>query len=191
MTAEWRRCLLAGVCFGLGGAACGIDVSAGATGEGYQSFAVFAGASGLLVGTLAWWYLVARRPRATWGRGALVGALVGVVAHPVCWYLFTLWNWFEVTTGRQPESVAGPPLGPLTGLLAAFPFSAMSLLLIGWLTTHSPPRSAPAARRWLDGRVAATQDRLELGPAAPRSWSAHVVACSEFQHIGASTSHLE
>jgi len=63
-------------------------------------------------------------------RGALAGALTGLLAHPVAWYLAIVLNYLR---GRA-SFPGNRPIGPIEGLGASFVFAFFGLLLTGWLT---------------------------------------------------------
>lgn len=69
---------------------------------------------GLLVGLPAWWRFVAKPNTITLRRGVVVGALSGLVAHPLLWLCIL------------------PSLG--FGLILVLPVSALSLIFVGWIT---------------------------------------------------------
>jgi hypothetical protein len=102
---------------------------------------------GLTLGAL--WWATRRRPRVR--TGVAVGLAVGVLAHPVMWYLVIL---VAYVTNRR-GSLGEAPLTPVEGLVALWFYAALSLILTGWL---SCPISAAIcavglaryARRWED-----------------------------------------
>lgn len=69
---------------------------------------------GLLVGLPTWWRFVAKPNKITLRRGVVLGALSGVVAHPLMWLCILL------------------PLG--LGLIVVIPASILSLVFFGWIT---------------------------------------------------------
>lgn len=120
---------------GLAGLAVGLVVRQIATADDYDIFPVYAVLAAALTGAGLWWLLVARRGLYRPVRGMLTGALAGIVAHYVCWYLAILahnacyWLW-----GGCRGSLGEPPVDPLAGLAAAAMLTLGSLLLFGWLT---------------------------------------------------------
>ena len=108
----------------------GFFAVAGAEGEGWMVLVVPAGLSAFLVGAGLWRLLVVTRQRIRWWHGTLTGALTGLLAHPVCWYLMILYLYLSDTKSSLGEDT----LGPLDGVGGAFAFSFWSLLLFGWLT---------------------------------------------------------
>ncbi len=87
----------------------------------------------LLVGPFFWWLIVLRSRRITPGRGAWVGVVGSLVAHPLTWLLAIRLN--ALLSGRgflylEPERVSSP--GDV--LLSVAFFSWYSLILMGWFT---------------------------------------------------------
>jgi hypothetical protein len=101
-----------------------------AVGEGWRWMVPSSGASAFVVGALVWWALIARRSSPRPARGAACGALVGVLSHPIAWYLVLVVHWL----GDARSSLGEPPADPFTAVLGAATFSVWSLLLTGWLT---------------------------------------------------------
>lgn len=110
-------------------------MSASATGEGWGYFWLAAVAAGALTSGGLWWLLAARRDRYSRRRGAWIGALAGLVGHPVCWYFNILAsNICYWTTGGCVSSLQEPPVDLVVGLAAALALSIWSWLLFGLLT---------------------------------------------------------
>lgn len=92
-------------------------------------FFVAAGLFGLLIGLVFWWFALVKPRRATIVRGALCGALSGLIAHTFVWgsVLLTL-PWEQ---GFQP----GMLLELLLSLVVETArLSLFSLLYAGWIT---------------------------------------------------------
>jgi hypothetical protein len=89
-----------------------------------------AGTAAALTGGILWRWLVLKRSVVTRRRALLVGALVGLAAHPVAWYLLIVALY--VTGARS--SLGERTLDPWNGLWGALIYSAWSLFLAGWLT---------------------------------------------------------
>jgi hypothetical protein len=135
----WRRSLRAGAGLAVAGAASGGVVllagqSDGQAGAGTALYPVFGLLSALISGTALWQALVARHVTPSLIRGALVGGLTGVIAHPLCWYLMICWNRASIASGHTSPVAGDEPLGPLTGIPAAFLLSLASWLIVGWIT---------------------------------------------------------
>lgn len=92
--------------------------------------ALMAGAAASLVGGLLWAKVALQgTASASVRRGALVGGLIGFVAHPVFWYIGAVYAWAFYEPGA-----AGEYLGPIHGLWGALLLSLVSWLLAGWVT---------------------------------------------------------
>jgi hypothetical protein len=83
-----------------------------------------------ITATLLWSVVFARNRRASFFRGAVVGALVGLVSHPPAWYLMLL---FLYVSGERTSS-GERTLDPVNGLWASLVYSLFSWLLVGWIT---------------------------------------------------------
>ena len=70
------------------------------------------------------------QPRATFWRGAGLGALIVATTQPLAWYLLFLLLYFSGESGSFPATT----VHPLGGLLASFAYGALSLLFSGWIT---------------------------------------------------------
>lgn len=120
---------------GAAGLVVGLWVARQAVASDYALFPLYATLAAALAGGGLWWLLVARRSRYRLPRGAVVGGLAGIVAHPLCWYLAVLgqnacyWLW-----GGCRSSLNEPPVDPLNGLWAAVLLALGSLFFFGWLT---------------------------------------------------------
>lgn len=130
-----RRTLVLGVlCAGLG-AVVGFGVSHDAVGQGWDRLAYYAAAAAALTFMLLWWLIMERRQRFGAVRGALTGAVGGLLAHYPCWYLVILGQnvsyWYLKYFG---SSTTQAPIDPFEGLGGAFALSFWSWLLFGWLT---------------------------------------------------------
>src|SRR5689334_6696513 len=76
-------------------------------------------------------------------RGALAGALTGVLAHPVAWYLAVVWTYLC----SRPLFPGGKPVGPVEGLTVSLVYAFFGVILTGWLTVP-----AGAIAGWLLAR---------------------------------------
>jgi hypothetical protein len=104
-------------------------IVAGNTG-GWEIFVIIAPVAAFLTGFVLWWSLMILRRRVTILFGLIVGALIGILAHPVAWYLAILWMYFSGAT----SSLGEPTLTPLEGLVSAPIYAVGSLFLVGWLS---------------------------------------------------------
>lgn len=120
--------LLAGAAFGIAGLGCALVPLAGAKGEGWSVVAAAAGVAAVLTGAAVWKLLAAgRRGRA----GALLaGALAGLLAHPLAWYLASL----QLYLRGVPSSLGDAPMDPVQALGGSLVLSLGSWIAIGWLT---------------------------------------------------------
>ena len=98
--------------------------------SGWQIFVGISPLAAFLTGFILWWSLMTLRPRVSLLFGLLVGALIGILAHPVAWYLAILWMYFSGETGSLGEA----PLNPVEGILYAPVYALPSLLIVGWLS---------------------------------------------------------
>ena len=116
-------------------------------GEGWELFRYFAGIASLLVSGLVW-ALLSRGRIPGLARGAGMGLLVGLLAHPVTWYLASMYNYVRMMQSHNGDE----PLGPVTGVAGALVFSFWSLLFTGWITL---PLAAGlgALAAWMMNRV--------------------------------------
>ncbi len=121
--------ILPGLAFAVAGWACSLWFLKEALGD-WRVMLYAAPASAFLSGVFFWWLLVIRPERPTWGRGMIAGALTGLAAHPLAWYLAILI--FYVAGVR--DSLGQATLDPLTGLAASGVYSLLSWVGLGWLT---------------------------------------------------------
>ena len=91
---------------------------------------IAAGAAAFITATLLWKVVFGSGSRAGFFRGAFVGALVGLLSHPLAWYFMLLY--FYVSGERA--SGGERTLDPVPGLWASLVYSLMSWLLVGWIT---------------------------------------------------------
>lgn len=125
-----KQTLVAAVVFGLAGAlAAWLVYRSGSSGELLTDI-VIAGVSACIVGGLLWSKVALKQTAAaSVRRGALVGALIGFVSHPVYWYIWAVYSW-----AFQAPGVGGPAMGPLHGLWGALLVSLLSWVVAGWIT---------------------------------------------------------
>jgi len=130
-----RRTLVLGVlCAGLG-AAVGFGISSDAVGQGWDRLTYYAAVAAALTSMPLWWLIMERRQRFGVIRGALTGAVGGILAHYPCWYLLILGRYASY---QYLKYVGSPttevPVGPYEGISGAFALSFWSWLVFGWLT---------------------------------------------------------
>lgn len=109
-----------------------------------NSLAISSGAAAFGVSFLFWRIFCASPQLISARRGALVGILTGVLAHPVAWYLAIVWTY---ASGAR-TSLGDSTLNPLEGVPACFVYAGMSILLMGWLTVP-----AGGMLGWILGKV--------------------------------------
>jgi len=115
--------------FGIAGFATATLFTQDSAGEGWEAFRYFAGLASFLVSGFVWFTLSRGRILGI-RRGVAMGALVGLLSHPVTWYLAILYNYFWATRFLQSDKA----LGPISGMDGSLVFSFWSLLLTGWMT---------------------------------------------------------
>jgi hypothetical protein len=119
-------------------------IIAHAAGDGWQSLPICSGAAAFGLSLLFWRLFYPSDQLLSARRGALVGILTGVLAHPVAWYLAIVWNY---ASGAR-TSLGDPVLNPLEGLTGCLVFAFWSLLLTGWITVP-----AGGILGWILGRT--------------------------------------
>lgn len=87
-------------------------------------------AAAFFVGMILWRKAFTRGRRPTFWRGVTVGVLVGTLSHPLAWYLAMLWAYLSGARG----SLGDRTIDPLNGLWASIAYSALSLVVVGWIT---------------------------------------------------------
>lgn len=112
--------------------------------SGWNSLAVSSGAAAFVMSFLFWRLICGSDQLVSPRRGAFVGILTGVLAHPVLWYLAIVWNYASGTR----SSLGDRPANPIEGLTACLVFAGWSLLLTGWITVP-----AGGILGWILGRT--------------------------------------
>lgn len=93
-------------------------------------FKVASVVAAFLTGFGLWYLLLTRHPRPTVKAGALTGGLIGLLAHPLAWYLTILIGYVS----GQTDSLGQPTANPLEGIPMALFYGLMGCLFYGWLT---------------------------------------------------------
>jgi hypothetical protein len=122
-----KRRLVWSLSFGVAGLASALVFVHEPVGKGWQMLPYAAGIASLLAAWLTWGLM---RPMTSARRGALTGAVIGLLSHPPAWYLAILWHYL---VGAR-SSTGDEPLDPIMGITGSLVFSFWSLLLTGWLT---------------------------------------------------------
>jgi hypothetical protein len=120
--------------YALVGLAVGVFVAGSANGQGWGLFPVYASAAAFITACVVWRWRVVRRHAQRCLTGLLAGALVGVLSHVLCWWLFILGAFIDFHWFGGDASLREPPMNPLQALFAAVVYSVFSLYLFGWLT---------------------------------------------------------
>ena len=130
VTTEVCKGLIAAAVFGCLGLALAYPVVSLAPGKGWHLLIISSGLATFAVGLVLWRRLCAAARATSPRRGALVGALTGLLAHPLAWYFLILFNYLF----GGPNSLGDQPLNPLEGLWGCFVFAFWSIFLTGWFT---------------------------------------------------------
>jgi len=137
--------LVAGVIFGIIAFAYAFAILRNAQGEGWEKFPGCAGVAASLAGVAAWWTILARPSTHSIGRGLGAGALVGIISHPLAWYVFILTYYLSGTKDA---------MDPLQALWGAVVFSLFSWC-VAWLTVPLAAGAGAAfalMMKWLVGK---------------------------------------
>ena len=128
---DYKEALLAGGCFALAALPPSFLILAliGVKDE-WRGLTVTASAAAFIMGALLWGLIFTRWRRPTPWKGVGVGALVGIVSHPLAWYLLMVW--FFVMGGRSSPGARTPD--PLSAIPASLFLSLASIWAVGWIT---------------------------------------------------------
>ena len=89
--------------------------------------------AGLVTGMLLWWWLIIKPQRCSVKYGAMVGALIGTAAHPLCWYFNVIKAhicFYILQNGHCQQA----PMNFIAALPSSIVYAYLSLYTIGWLT---------------------------------------------------------
>ena len=127
---KFKEALLVGGCFALGALpASALNIFL-VDAQGSMRWLILTSVvAAFIAGTILWRKVFDLSRRPTFWRGAVVGALVVIVAHPLAWYLMFLLLYFA-----GDSSFPARTLHPLGALGASLTASAASLLVLGWIT---------------------------------------------------------
>jgi hypothetical protein len=118
-------------------------LSGRAAGSDWWSIVVASGVAAVAVSYVLWRVLGSPAKALSTRRGVLAGALTGLLAHPVAWYLAVVWTYLR-GHALFPNSKL---VGPIEGLPVSLVYSFFGLILTGWLTVP-----AGAIAGWLLAR---------------------------------------
>jgi hypothetical protein len=133
--AGWTTLLLVGfsaACAALIAAICVLKVFfPGELAPRFMTFVVASCLIAALLGPALWWWAIIKPDRLSTRRGIGVGALGGILVHPLV--LYTLF--VEAYLTRQSTALpVGNPTNPLLDLVSALLGGIMSVLFAGWIT---------------------------------------------------------
>jgi hypothetical protein len=127
---KFKEALLVGGCFALGALPASAATIFLAEARGSMRWLILTSMiAAFIAGTILWRKVFDHGRRPTFWRGAWVGALAVIVAHPLAWYLMFLLLYFAGDSSFPARTVH--PLGALGSSITA---SAASLLVLGWIT---------------------------------------------------------
>jgi len=89
-----------------------------------------AGVASFALGYVLWRIFCPADQPSSVRQGILSGALTGLLAYPVTWYLAIVLNYML----GYPTFPDKPPLDPITGIYTSFVYAFFSIILTGWLT---------------------------------------------------------
>lgn len=125
----YKEALLVGGCFALGALPASALSVFFVEGKGSLRWLILTSViAAFIAGTILWKIVFGRGRKPTFWRGAGLGALVVIVAHPLAWYLVFLLLYFLGDNSFPSET-----LHPLGALRASFVISWVSLLALGWI----------------------------------------------------------
>ena len=110
----------------------------------WHSLAISSGAAAFGVSYFFWRVFCSSSQLISARRGALVGVLTGILAHPVAWYLAIVWSYASGVRSSLGERM----VNPLQAIAACFLYGGLSVLLTGWLTVP-----AGGVVGWILGRM--------------------------------------
>ncbi len=116
--------VVAGLAFSLAAFICSYLFLRDVVGD-WQEMLVAAPLAAFGCGMVCWGIFMARGQKLTFWRGVWVGALVGLLAHPLAWYGSVLYFYLS----GEPNT-----LNPVEGVWASLLYALFSLIFIGWLT---------------------------------------------------------
>jgi hypothetical protein len=126
-----KEALLIGGCFALGALLPSVSIILWMKGHNSLKWLILTSViAAFLAGALLWRKVFGHGRKPTFWRGAGVGALIVIAAHPLAWYLLFLLLYFSGAAG----SITERNIDPLSGLVSSLSYTAGSLLIFGWIT---------------------------------------------------------
>ena len=125
-----KKAWLWGAAFGASALASSALIVGDSRGEGWDVLPYAAGLAALLLAVLFRRLVPLASPDLSRRRGAEMGALIALLAHPLAWYLLI----FHHALFGGPASPGATPLGVTDAPWGGFVFAFWSLLLTGWWT---------------------------------------------------------
>ncbi|HEY7091555.1 MAG TPA: hypothetical protein VH393_00150 [Ktedonobacterales bacterium] len=98
---------------------------------GFVTFLVASCLAAAFLGPALWWRAIIQPDRLTVPRGAGIGALGGILVHPVVLYVLFVEAYF---TGQSIALPIGTPTNPLLDIISAILGAVVSVLFAGWIT---------------------------------------------------------
>jgi len=103
-------------------------------GEGWDALPVLASVATFLTAFTVWYLYVARPRKISSYRGGVAGVVIGLLVHPVTWYLFGCHTWVLSLFPNPQSGGHSDVLNPFTAVLGAVAFSLWSAACTGWIT---------------------------------------------------------
>lgn len=133
-----RDSFVRSICFGFCtctiGLIVGVFIRVSAIGD-YSEFPYHATSASFLAPTLSWLLIVEKGKNYSKKRGITAGVIGIIIAHYLCWYsLLVVSNIQYHMFGMKIGSLGGPPIDPLSGLIAVLLYTVISYLVVGWIT---------------------------------------------------------
>ena len=118
--------------FSIIGLIVGIWISQTTSNNDYSYFYVYSTLAGFITAWILSKYFIDKKNNYTNTRLIIVGILVGLLSHWLCWYLITLEMNFRYWV--LAEYFSSPPINPLFGIAGVFVFCLYSWVFFGWAT---------------------------------------------------------
>lgn len=139
--------LIAAFCFTAVGTLCAYLITSDAIGEGWAALPIYTGVATFLVAFGVWWLHLKWVGPLGISRGALVGAGIGLLAHPVTWCFFGIATWLSDVLGA-PTLQGEASVNLADVLWGVMVFSFWSLFLLGLVTISLAAFVGATIARW-------------------------------------------